>query len=153
MFCSLPAAQQDQPPTEVQVGKSLTHKQEQDLRALVNRRWEIFSALPGNTDLIQHHIYTEPGKSELKALQNLCCATTKIVSGGKICWVGKLQRLTKKEITNSRVTRWFFSLQPFNFSIIHRSGDHHGNCHTILPQRPSRGWCSTCCVDSEDGGV
>ena len=33
--------------------------------------------------------------------------------------------------TNSRVTRWFLSLQGFNFSVIHRPGQRHGNADAL----------------------
>ena len=38
-----------------------------------------------------------------------------------------LQWMAKNKQSNSRVTRWFLGLQPFNFSVIHRPGRSHGN--------------------------
>lgn len=42
-----------------------------------------------------------------------------------------LQWMAKNKETNSMVTRWFLSLQPFNFSVIHRTGQHHGNTDAL----------------------
>ena len=65
-----------------------------------------------------------------------------------------LQWMAKNKETNGRVTRWFLSLQPFNFSVIHRPGRHHGNADALsrrdafwssftLPRTsgPGRGMC------------
>ena len=42
-----------------------------------------------------------------------------------------LQWMAKNKETNSRVTRWFLSLQPYNFSVIHRPGRRHGNADAL----------------------
>jgi len=44
------------------MGEQLTPSQQQDLRELVGQFRDVFSTEPGYTDLIQHHIITEPGK-------------------------------------------------------------------------------------------
>ena len=62
--------------------------------------------------------------------------------------------MAKNKETNGRITRWFLSLQPFNFSVIHRPGRHHGNADALsrrdafwssftLPRTsgPGRGMC------------
>ncbi|CAM4537529.1 unnamed protein product, partial [Caretta caretta] len=46
-----------------------------------------------------------------------------------------LQWMQRKE-KNARVTRWFLSLQPFQFRIWHRAGCHHGNADGL-----SRAYC------------
>ncbi|KAG6936720.1 hypothetical protein G0U57_011714 [Chelydra serpentina] len=38
-----------------------------------------------------------------------------------------LQWMQRNKEKNARVTRWFLSLQPFQFRIRHRAGCHHGN--------------------------
>ncbi|CAM5105440.1 unnamed protein product [Natator depressus] len=38
-----------------------------------------------------------------------------------------LQWMQQNKEKNARVTRWFLSLQPFQFTIQHRAGSHHGN--------------------------
>ncbi|KAG6936534.1 hypothetical protein G0U57_012299, partial [Chelydra serpentina] len=38
-----------------------------------------------------------------------------------------LQWMQRNREKNARVTRWFLSLQPFQFRIRHRAGCHHGN--------------------------
>ena len=42
-----------------------------------------------------------------------------------------LQWMAKNKESNSRVTRWFLGLQPFNFSVIHRPGRTHGNADAL----------------------
>lgn len=42
-----------------------------------------------------------------------------------------LQWMARNKETNSRVTRWFLSLQPFNFSVLHRPGRRHGNADAL----------------------
>lgn len=37
----------------------------------------------------------------------------------------------KSKETNSRVTRWFLSLQAFNFSVVHRPGQIHGKADAL----------------------
>ncbi|CAM4657181.1 unnamed protein product [Lepidochelys olivacea] len=38
-----------------------------------------------------------------------------------------LQWMQRNKGKNARVTRWFLSLQPFQFTILHRARSHHGN--------------------------
>ncbi|CAM5105456.1 unnamed protein product [Natator depressus] len=38
-----------------------------------------------------------------------------------------LQWMQRNKEKKARVTRWFLSLQPFQFTIQHRAGSHHGN--------------------------
>lgn len=42
-----------------------------------------------------------------------------------------LHWMAKNKETNSRITKWFLSLQPFNFSVVHRPGRHHGNADAL----------------------
>lgn len=42
-----------------------------------------------------------------------------------------LQWMAKIKETNSRVTRWFLSLQAFHFSVVHRLGQRHGNADAL----------------------
>ena len=42
-----------------------------------------------------------------------------------------LQWMARNKETNSRVTRWFLSLQAFNFSLVHRAGSRHGNADAL----------------------
>ena len=42
-----------------------------------------------------------------------------------------LQWMARNRETNRRVTRWFLSVQAFNFSVIHRSGKRHGNADAL----------------------
>ena len=42
-----------------------------------------------------------------------------------------LQWMARNRETNSRVTRWFLSLQAFNFSVIHRAGKRHCNADAL----------------------
>lgn len=39
--------------------------------------------------------------------------------------------MSRNKDSNARVTRWFLSLQPFAFSVIHRSGPAHGNVDAL----------------------
>ncbi|CAM5084186.1 unnamed protein product [Eretmochelys imbricata] len=47
-----------------------------------------------------------------------------------------LQWMQRNKEKNARVTRWFLSLQPFQFRIRHRAGCHHGNADGL-----SRAYC------------
>ncbi|KAJ8378330.1 hypothetical protein AAFF_G00243500, partial [Aldrovandia affinis] len=47
--------------------------------------------------------------------------------------------MSRNKESNARVTRWFLSLQPFNFDVLHRSGAHHGNADTL--SRREALWC------------
>ncbi|KAG6930890.1 hypothetical protein G0U57_002792, partial [Chelydra serpentina] len=38
-----------------------------------------------------------------------------------------LQWMQRNKEKNTRVTRWFLSLQPFQFRVQHRAGSRHGN--------------------------
>ncbi|KAJ8353400.1 hypothetical protein SKAU_G00209670 [Synaphobranchus kaupii] len=49
-------------PRDVPLGEQLSPAEKQELRELVSRNQDIFSDEPGTTDLVQHHIITEPGK-------------------------------------------------------------------------------------------
>ena len=42
-----------------------------------------------------------------------------------------LQWMSRNKETNSRVTRWFLSLQAFNFHVVHRAGRNHGNADAL----------------------
>ncbi|XP_063070441.1 uncharacterized protein LOC134461440 [Engraulis encrasicolus] len=42
-----------------------------------------------------------------------------------------LQWMARNKETNSRITRWFLSLQAFNFSVVHRAGRSHGNADAL----------------------
>ena len=42
-----------------------------------------------------------------------------------------LQWMARNKETNSRVTRWFLSLQAFNFHVVHRAGRNHGNADAL----------------------
>jgi len=44
------------------MGEQLSERQRQDLRELIDRHKDVFSMEAGHTDLLQHHIITEPGK-------------------------------------------------------------------------------------------
>ena len=48
--------------------------------------------------------------------------------------------LSRNKDTNARVTRWFLSLQPFSFSVIHRSGTAHGNADALSRREALGGW-------------
>ena len=39
--------------------------------------------------------------------------------------------MSRNKETNARVTRWFLSLQPFAFSVVHRAGAAHGNADAL----------------------
>ncbi|KAJ8353327.1 hypothetical protein SKAU_G00208940 [Synaphobranchus kaupii] len=49
-------------PVEVPIGEQLSKSQRQDVMELVECHRDVFSTEAGRTDLIQHHIITEPGK-------------------------------------------------------------------------------------------
>ena len=42
-----------------------------------------------------------------------------------------LQWMARNRETNSRITKWFLSLQAFNFSVVHRAGKCHGNADAL----------------------
>lgn len=42
-----------------------------------------------------------------------------------------LQQMAKNKESNSRITRWFQSLQPFNFSVVHRPRRCRGNADAL----------------------
>ncbi|XP_077940886.1 uncharacterized protein LOC144385036 isoform X1 [Gasterosteus aculeatus] len=42
-----------------------------------------------------------------------------------------LQWMAKNKETNRRITRWFLSLQAFNFSVVHRAGKSHSNADAL----------------------
>ncbi|CAM4526704.1 unnamed protein product [Lepidochelys kempii] len=42
-----------------------------------------------------------------------------------------LQWMQQNKEKNARVTRWFLSLQPFQFTIQHRAGSHHSNADAL----------------------
>jgi len=49
-------------PVLVPMGEQLSEKQRQDLQELIDRHRDVFSTDAGHTNLLQHHIITEPGK-------------------------------------------------------------------------------------------
>lgn len=48
-------------PVEVPMRTKLIQQQKQDLTPLVRQSQRVFSPIPGSTNLIQHHIMTDPG--------------------------------------------------------------------------------------------
>ncbi|KAJ8351713.1 hypothetical protein SKAU_G00231890 [Synaphobranchus kaupii] len=63
VLCSFPPPQgpAKTEPVEVPIGEQLSKSQRQDVMELVERHRDVFSEA-GRTDLIQHHIISEPGK-------------------------------------------------------------------------------------------
>ena len=62
-FClSSPLTTGKTEPVDVSMGDQLTPRQRQDLKELVDQFRDVFSPEPGFTDLVKHHIQTEPGK-------------------------------------------------------------------------------------------
>ncbi|KAJ8381108.1 hypothetical protein SKAU_G00018860 [Synaphobranchus kaupii] len=64
VLCSFPPPQgpAKTEPVEVPIGEQLSKSQHQDMMELVECHRDVFSTEAGRTDLIQHHIITEPGK-------------------------------------------------------------------------------------------
>ena len=50
--------------------------------------------------------------------------------------------MSRNKERNARVTRWFLSLQPFAFSVIHRSGASHGNANALSRKDVLGGWAA-----------
>ena len=50
--------------------------------------------------------------------------------------------MSRNKETNARVTRWFLSLQPFAFSVVHRSGAAHGNADALSRRDALGGWAA-----------
>ena len=61
--------------------------------------------------------------------------------------------LSRNKDTNARVTRWFLSLQPFSFSVIHRSGTAHGNADALSRREALGGWSAPRSSELRGGGV
>ncbi|XP_073727643.1 uncharacterized protein [Misgurnus anguillicaudatus] len=63
MMCSLsPSKPSDPPREEVRVSPDLNPQQKQEVLELVDRNKDVFSIVPGHTQMIQHEIQTVPGK-------------------------------------------------------------------------------------------
>lgn len=63
MVCSLsPSKPSDPPREEVSVSPDLNPQQRQEVMELVDRSKDVFSSVPGHTQMIQHEIHTVPGK-------------------------------------------------------------------------------------------
>lgn len=63
MVCSLsPRKPSDSPCEEVRVSPDLNPQQRQEVMELVDRNKDVFSPVPGHTQMIQHEIHTVPGK-------------------------------------------------------------------------------------------
>ncbi|KAG5261141.1 hypothetical protein AALO_G00300500 [Alosa alosa] len=64
LFSCLPPTETKEPGREeVQVGPSLSPHQRQMALELVDRNRDVFSSLPGHTEVVQHEIRTMPGKT------------------------------------------------------------------------------------------
>ncbi|XP_077948925.1 uncharacterized protein LOC144382966 isoform X6 [Gasterosteus aculeatus] len=61
--CPTPTESKEPGREEVQVGPSLSPHQRQMARELVDRNRDVFSSLPGHTEVTQHEIRTVPGKT------------------------------------------------------------------------------------------
>lgn len=48
--------------------------------------------------------------------------------------------VSRNKDSNARVTRWFLSLQPFAFSVVHRSGAAHGNADALSRKDALGSW-------------
>ena len=48
--------------------------------------------------------------------------------------------MSRNKDSNARVTRWFLSLQPFAFSVVHRSGAAHGNADALSRRDALGSW-------------
>jgi hypothetical protein len=63
VLCSVPPKATSQTgPAKVPLGEQLSPAQRQELMELVDQNQDVFSSEPGHTNLVQHHIITEPGK-------------------------------------------------------------------------------------------
>ena len=63
VLCSIPPkATSETGPAKVPLGEQLSPAQRQELMELVDQNQDVFSSEPGHTNLVQHHIITEPGK-------------------------------------------------------------------------------------------
>ena len=60
--CNPPQAPARTEPVEVPMGEQLSPRQRNDLKELIDRHRDVFSPRAGRTDVIEHHIITEPGK-------------------------------------------------------------------------------------------
>ncbi|XP_063044800.1 uncharacterized protein LOC134438971 [Engraulis encrasicolus] len=64
LFCCLPQTESKAPAREeVQVGPGLSPHQRQRTLELVDRNRDVFSSLPGHTEVVQHEIRTVPGRT------------------------------------------------------------------------------------------
>lgn len=59
---SLPPGPSKTEAVVVPMGEQLSERQRQDLRELIDRHRDVFSTEAGHTNLLEHHIITEPGK-------------------------------------------------------------------------------------------
>jgi len=48
--------------------------------------------------------------------------------------------MSRNKDSNAQVTRWFLSLQPFAFSVVHRSGAAHGNANALSRRDALGSW-------------
>ena len=63
VLCSIPPkATSETGPAKVPLGEQLSPAQRQELMELVDQNQDVFYGEPGHTNLVQHHIITEPGK-------------------------------------------------------------------------------------------
>ena len=63
VLCSIPPkATSETGPAKVPLGEQLSPAQRQELMELIDQHQDVFSSEPGHTNLVQHHIITEPGK-------------------------------------------------------------------------------------------
>lgn len=59
--------------------------------------------------------------------------------------------MSQNKDSNTRVTCWFLSLQPFAFSVVHRSGAAHGNADALSRRDTLGSWTAPPSVGAEGG--
>ncbi|XP_076139108.1 uncharacterized protein LOC143122160 isoform X4 [Alosa pseudoharengus] len=82
-----------------------------------------------------------PREKNYSTMEKECLAVTWALESLRFYLLGRrftvvsdhapLQWMARNRETNSRVTRWFLSLQAFNFSVVHRAGKRHGNADAL----------------------
>ena len=61
--------------------------------------------------------------------------------------------MARNKDTNARVTRWFLALQPFSFTVTHRSGAAHGNADALSRRDALSCWTAPPSRSELRGGV
>ena len=61
--------------------------------------------------------------------------------------------MSRHKETNARITRWFLSLQPYAFSVVHRSGAAHGNADALSRMDALGTWTAPPSGSELKGGV